>query len=366
MDRRRRAAGLIINLIFVMIRPCASMAQTPAGPPGVGALSGVIRDLAGAPLRDVEVTLLGESSAATRTDSSGRFALRDVPAGGHTALFRRIGYRSVDYRWVAQAGRELEVAVTMQTIPRQLERVIVEAPSSSRRRGTSSIAGTVTDSSGQPVSGADVRLLGSGLSTITDSSGRFDFAMLAAGSYIVRARRVGLASSTHVMQIANDDNRGITLKMFGLPPRTGRRDSASASGYGITDAGFDAFDRRERVGLAQSMLGPGDLFRADRAPLDFVLQPYRDTPSMRRPSSSFVREGPGSTEEGDCLLVDGRRAVYQPLRTFSSVSVQLVEVFRPNSFVDDYVASEMSGLPECRGDANHHPSYFVLWTRSLR
>ena len=348
-----------------MICPGASNAQTPAVTVAVGALSGVIRDVGGVPLRDVEVTLLGESGT-TRTDSSGRFALRDVPAGSHTALFRRIGYRSVEYRWVAQAGRELQVSVTMQPIPRQLARVVVEAPSSSRKRGTSSIAGTVTDSSGQPVNGADVRLLGSGLSTITDSSGRFDFAMLAAGSYIVRARRIGLASTTHVMQIVNDDNRGITLKMFGLPPRMRSRDSASASGYGITDAGFDAFDRRERAGFAYRVLGPGDLFRADGAPLDFVLQPYRDNVSLHRPSSNLVREGPGSTEEGDCLLLDGRRAVYQPLRTFSSVSIQLVEVFRANSFVDDYVASEMSTLPECRGDANHHPSYFVLWTRSLR
>ena len=364
MDRRRRAAWLT-GLLFVAIWPRASNAQTLAAPVGAGAFSGIVRDLGGVPLPDVEVTLLGESAGA-RTDSSGRFMLRDIPAGGHTALFRRIGYRSVDYRWLAQGGRELQVTVTMQVIPRQLERVVVEAPSSSHKRGTSSVAGTVTDSSGQPVIGADVRLLGSGLSTITDSSGRFDFAMLAAGSYIVRARRIGLASTTHVMQIVSDDNRGITLKMFGLPPRTRARDSSSASGYGIADAGFDAFDRRERVGLAQPVLGPGDLFRADRAPLDFVLQPYRDNSSMHRQSSNLVREGLGSSEEGDCLLVDGRRAVYQPLRTFSSVSVQLVEVFRSNVFVDDYIALEMSGLPQCRGEANHHPSYFVLWTRSLR
>jgi hypothetical protein len=202
------------------------------------------------------------------------------------------------------------------------------------------------------VSGADVRLLGSGLSTLTDSTGGFEFQMLAAGSYIVRARRRGLLSNNYVMQIADDDSRGITLKLYGLPKKTSSRDTATASGYGITDIGFDAFDRRERVSSGRSVLGPGDLFRANRAPLDFLLQQYRTAAR--------------STDENDCLLIDGRRAVYQPLRSFTSLDVQLVEIFRTNAFVDEFVVSQMDAVRDCRGDMNRHPSYFVLWTRSMR
>jgi hypothetical protein len=58
--------------------------------------------------------------------------------------------------------------------------------------------------------------------------------------------------------------------------------------------------------------------------------------------------------------------MYQPLRTYSSQDVQLVEVFRANASVDGYVVSQMEGLKECRGNLDRHPSYFVLWTRSLR
>src|SRR3954470_14954827 len=134
-------------------------AQNPAqNPPAPGSLSGVVSDVSGAPLPGVTVSLLGETPTA-RTDSAGRFALRDVPVGGHTALFRRIGYRSVEYRWAARSGAELQVAVTMTPVPRTLERVVVEAPGASRRRGTSSIAGTIADSAGHPIAGADVRLL---------------------------------------------------------------------------------------------------------------------------------------------------------------------------------------------------------------
>jgi hypothetical protein len=334
-------------------------AQTAA----TGALVGVVQDVNGSPLADVSVTLLGES-ASVRTDSAGRFALRDVAVGGHTALFRRIGYRSVEYRWTAQGDRVLQISVTMSPAPRQLERVVVEAPGASRRRGTSSIGGTVTDSAGRPIADADVRLLGAGLTTATDSSGRFEFQLLASGAYIVRARRAGLAPSTYVIQIADDDNRGVSLKMFGLAKRTTARDVQSASGYGIPDQGFDAFDRRARGGRGYPIFGPGDLFRADRASLDFMLQQYRDLAGQTRRKAP--NQGVGSTEDGDCLLIDGRRAVYQPLRTFTSVQAQLVEVSRANAFVDDFTTSQMESIRECRGTMDRHPTYYAVWTRALR
>lgn len=339
-------------------------AQVTTAMPG-GTLLGLIRNADGDPLSDVSISLVGEPHA-TRTDSTGRFALRGIPAGAHTALFRRIGYRSVEYRWSIRSGVTLDVSVLMSVAPRQLERVVVEVPTTSRRRGTSTIGGKVTDSAGVPIAGADVRLLGSGLSTMTDSSGLFAFRMLAAGSYIVRARRHGLQSANYVMQILDDDAREITLKQFGLPKKLNPRDAETASGYGVADIGFDAFDRRSRNGSGPPVLGPGDLFRANRAPLNLVLQEYLSAEAMRLRRTSVAREGSGSSEGGDCLLLDGKRAVYQPLRTFTSVEVQLVEAIRAHSTVDPFVVSQMEGLTECRGSIERHPTYFVLWTRSMR
>jgi hypothetical protein len=357
-----RAACVALALLATTV---AGQTPSPATPVAGGALSGVVRDVAGAPLAGVAVTLLGET-AATRSDSAGRFAIHDVPPGNHTALFRHIGYRSIEYRWLAQSGRWLQVAVAMTPLPRQLDRVVVEAPGASRRRGTSSIGGTAIDSAGDAVAGADVRLLGSGLSTVTDSTGRFDFQLLAAGSYIVRARRHGLRSTNYVMQLVDDDHRGVSLKLYDLPMNTAPRDTERASGYGIADAAFDAFDRRERADAGHPVVGPGDLFRANRAPLDFVLQQYRAAESTSWRPSAMGGEGRGSTDDGDCLLIDGRRAVYQPLRSFTSLDVQLIEVFRSNAFVDQFTVSQMDGLSECRASMDRHPSYFVLWTRSLR
>jgi hypothetical protein len=337
----------------------AAQQQSPAVGLPAASLSGVVRDVSGGPLAGVAITLQGESFS-TRTDSAGHFALAGIPAGSHSTLFRRLGYRSVEYRWVAEGNRELQVAVTMTPVPRALDRLVVEAPGSTRRRGTSSIGGVVTDFAGQGVVGADVRLLGSGLSTMTDSNGTFEFQSLAAGPYIVRARRMGLSSGTYVTQLADDDNRGITLKLYELPKKTGERDVPVASGYGIADLAFDAFDRRARTASRDPILGPADLFRRQGESLDLTLQQYRDPAATTRPSFN------DAPNEGDCLIVDGRRATYQPLRTFVTHDVQMVEIFRKNAFVDAYIVSQMEGVRECRGTMDHHPPYFVLWTRRLR
>lgn len=340
-------------------------AQVPAAPsvPG-GTLSGVVRDMAGTPMPDVNVALVGETATA-RTDSTGSFALRDVVPGAHTAVFRRIGFQSVEYRWTARSEVNLQIAVAMTPIARRLDRIVVEAPVGSRRRGTSSIGGMVTDSSGRSVVGADVRLLGAGLSTITDDNGQFEFQLIASGSYIVRVRRPGLRPSNAVMQILDDDHRSISMKMFGLG-KIGARDTATASGFGVADVGFDALDRRTRSsGFSGGVVGPADLTLANRRPLDMMLQRYLD-PFEHRAARGAVLADANGGEKGDCLLIDGRRAAYQPLHTYASTDVQLVEAYRANSFVDPFLISEMESIRECRGTMDHHPGYFVLWTRSMR
>lgn len=366
-----RHHGAILRMVFAVAGLLAAVGtheawaqDTSVVPVLKSTLTGVVTSTDGTPLPNVNVSLIGETATAL-TDSAGRFIIREVAPGGHTVLFRRIGFQSVEHRWTARPGVTTQLTVAIAPVPFALNRVVVEARSNSRRRGTSSIGGMVKDSSGQPVAGADVRLLGGALSTTTDSAGQFQFQKLGSGPYIVRARFRGLAAATSVMQLADDDPRQIEMKMWGLPKKTKSKDVPTASGYGIADMGFEAFDRRASSLLSRTLLGPADLFRESGAPLDQVLQRYRDN-TMPRRRSSIVAEGVGSTAEGDCLLIDGKRATYRPLSTFNSIGVLLVEVFRTNAIVDDYVVSEMQNLRECRGSMDHHPSYFVLWTRSLR
>jgi outer membrane receptor for ferrienterochelin and colicins len=58
------------------------------------------------------------------------------------------------------------------------------------------IAGTVTDSARAPLSGAQVAVVGTGLRTTTDEGGRFTIANVTAGTYDLRAQRIGRQART--------------------------------------------------------------------------------------------------------------------------------------------------------------------------
>lgn len=291
--------------------------------------------------------------------------MREISAGSHTLLLRRIGYQSVERRLSVRPGIYVQLTISLTPTAQQMERVVVEASAGSRKRGTSSIGGTVMDSTGRGVPASEVRLLGSGLSTTTDSAGTFLFSTLAAGSYIVRARKEGLAAGNAVVQIIDDDDRSIQVRQWGLPQKTKPKDIRTASGFGIPDLGYEAFDRRVRTRNSTTILSTAVLFKANGASLDLVLRSYRSIGGTRR-KSALVAEGVGSTAEGDCLLIDGRTAMYRPLGMYTSINAVLVEVFRANSNVDDFVVNEMQSLRECRGSRDHHPDYFVIWTRAMR
>src|ERR1700737_3580863 len=58
-------------------------------------------------------------------------------------------------------------------------------------QGTGAIVGTVTAETGLALSGADVGLVGTKLSAVTDEHGGFRLTGVTPGNFEVRARRVG-------------------------------------------------------------------------------------------------------------------------------------------------------------------------------
>ena len=79
---KRRAVFLLIGLLAV---PAA--AQTPASV----SLSGTVRDSAGTPLGDVEITV-DSSVVLARTDTLGRFVVNDLAQGSHLVRLERPGW----------------------------------------------------------------------------------------------------------------------------------------------------------------------------------------------------------------------------------------------------------------------------------
>src|SRR5262245_2364908 len=56
---------------------------------------------------------------------------------------------------------------------------------------TGTVTGTVTGEAGQPLSGAQVSLVGTGLGTLTNNNGRYTIVNVPAAQYRVRAQMIG-------------------------------------------------------------------------------------------------------------------------------------------------------------------------------
>src|SRR5262245_26474325 len=151
-------------------------------------LAGFVRDSTGRPVPSAEVLLL-ETTYATRSDSTGRFVLSNIPPGSHRVWFRRLGYASSQFDWPARVGERTEVVVALHQIPRTLDPVVVRAQEDKDIASRASLLGLIVDPEGQPINEADVQLVGAGRSGMTRENGGFLFRPLPIGAYIVRVRK---------------------------------------------------------------------------------------------------------------------------------------------------------------------------------
>jgi outer membrane cobalamin receptor len=107
------AAGLIAFLLVCLASASPAAAQVATPPPSGGIVRGVVLDRAGgSPIADVSVRLQDGTQAVT-TDASGRFELRDVPAGTRTVLVSIVGFILVKRTLHVAAGETVDVTVVL-------------------------------------------------------------------------------------------------------------------------------------------------------------------------------------------------------------------------------------------------------------
>jgi hypothetical protein len=130
MIRTGLSALALCALLVPLALPVAAQdsAWAPAGTTPAYEVTGTVKDSAGAPVPEAEVTVIERATLRrpVATDAQGRFELRDVPAGRLTVRVRRLGYhpRTVDVLLGATAPTTfLEIIVT--PAPAQLEEVRV-------------------------------------------------------------------------------------------------------------------------------------------------------------------------------------------------------------------------------------------------
>ena len=141
-------------------------------PPEDFSLAGTVSDKNGDPLSGVTVKLTGSQSAATLTDSQGRFRFSSLPTSG-----------SYTVAVTTPANKYYHFTPGTQTLVQPVGDVTVEFHELLNHH---SIAGRIAKADGTGVSGATVQLVQSPTTITTDSDGHYFFPDLAAGeSYTI-------------------------------------------------------------------------------------------------------------------------------------------------------------------------------------
>ena len=339
-------------------------------------LTGVVRDTAGAPVSDAEV-VLADANISLHAGADGRFTLTVAP-GTHDVWFRKIGYQSVRYTWVAGVRTKTDLAILLRALPHTLDPVVVRAREDRVMHGTGTLRGVVVDSSGAPIPDAEVQIVGAHADGVTRANGGFLFESLPAGSLLLRIRKLGYSPVVTSLQLVPSDDREITVRLHSLPVTLDPIVVNERSGYGGSQSAWDEFERRRRFWTADAIvLGPEDLRQYHSLPLDLAskLMLHGAEESQRLHAGQVLSivgnksiatgEAP-ETEADACILENGTRARYQPLRLYDADDIQLLEIYPSGSELSGTVAARMDPLRECRALGLVHRTYYVIWLKDAR
>jgi TonB family protein len=131
--RRSRTSGCSVRWLLsaavrtaVVVALCGALAPIAEGQSRSAVVSGVVRDSAGQPVSDVEVSVVGAGVRA-RTDDEGAFVLPPIMAGPATLVARRLGYGLHQREMRLTAGEGRSIVVVLSSTPGVLESVNVTA-----------------------------------------------------------------------------------------------------------------------------------------------------------------------------------------------------------------------------------------------
>lgn len=122
----RHPAVWLCLLNLVLVTP--ALAQAPRG-----AISGSVKDDAGNPIPDVEVTA-PSVHVQTRSDTAGNFVLGSLPPGPLDISFRRLAFSPVAVSIQVPHDDTTEVEVTLKIVAQRLTAVLVQSDAAHLRQ----------------------------------------------------------------------------------------------------------------------------------------------------------------------------------------------------------------------------------------
>lgn len=251
---------------------------------GRGLVAGTVRDAANdEPLDSVRVVLMwtgmsvGNTSVtkvpravSVLTDERGSYHACGVPIGARvTAQARTKTQRS---GWIEVTVPDGGIGMRNFLIGTRPPRSVAarQASDTGARStaplGTAVLTGTVTATTGQPLEGAQILLLGTNLGGRTDQSGNFRLGGLPGGTQSIEIRQIGYAPRRYAVDLAPDkiskidavlEERAVVLEAVEVAGKKG--------------SGIPGFDRRKKSGFGtyitrediekRGAINTSDLFR---------------------------------------------------------------------------------------------------------
>lgn len=142
----------------------------------LGSIYGTVTDFTtGDPVSNANVRL-NPRGEATLTDSDGTYQFNDVTNGNYSLSISKSGYVDLDDDYVIEIENGNSVRRDLQLSPEVF----------------GAISGEIVDfATGEPVEGALVTLMPTGMNVYTDSDGLFEFLNLDARQYTVTVQKTG-------------------------------------------------------------------------------------------------------------------------------------------------------------------------------
>ncbi|MCF6409864.1 carboxypeptidase regulatory-like domain-containing protein [Pseudalkalibacillus salsuginis] len=169
-----------------------------------GTFTGTVRDeRTNIPLPSANVRVIDQSGidvTSTVTSSNGSYTIGSLRPGSYSIIFSADGYGSTILGGVVEENQSTTVNATMQRL-------------------VGSIDGSVTDQTGNPISGALVRLFSENVlvsSIVTDNTGRFGFSNLTPGSYSVTVSAENFATHSQGVIVRSDETSIVEITMTAL------------------------------------------------------------------------------------------------------------------------------------------------------
>ena len=169
----------------IVVTPGTAVTDIDAALTRAASISGTVRDAEGQPIADSSVTAItidGGRSWGVFTDNEGRYELTGLDAGDYTLEFQDQSGRHYPRWWDDQAAEADATPISLSR-GQQLESV------DAKLRASGWIGGTVTDSSGSPLSQMRVQVTDESNQTqtaYTGADGTYSVGPLTTGRYRVR------------------------------------------------------------------------------------------------------------------------------------------------------------------------------------